>query len=211
MPLIVRNPNAFVISRIRKANYSRSELLAPRDIGEVAGPEESRSRVVHPNRSNSRSRTRSQASSRKQKSDIVDVSESSPPLSEKAPTTPAADYMDGSDGDKGTMLTIAPKKLHNNSVKRTLSSKCKKTQSPDADKSTLHAIAPKKKTQAVPREGPGQPSASRRQSPPPATSYCPEAPIYYPRWSVSRCIRHSVANVGPNISRTRGRHLCWGY
>ena len=47
MPLIVRNPNAFVISRIRKANYSRSELPAPRDIGEVAGPDEARSRVVH--------------------------------------------------------------------------------------------------------------------------------------------------------------------
>ena len=31
MPMVVRNPNAFVISRMRKANYSRSELLAPRD------------------------------------------------------------------------------------------------------------------------------------------------------------------------------------
>ena len=126
MPLIVRNPNAFVISRIRKSNYSRSELRAPRDSGEVAGPEESCPRVGHPNRSISRSRSRSQASSRKQKSDVVDVSESSPSLSEKASTTPPADYMDGSDGDKGAMLTIAPKKLPKNSVKKTLCSKCMK-------------------------------------------------------------------------------------
>ena len=125
MPMIVRNPIAFVISRIRKANCSRSEFPAPRDSGEVAGPEESCPRVGHPNRSISRSRSRSQASSRKQKSDIVDVSESSPPLPEKAPTTPDADYMDGSDGDKGTMLTIAPTKLPTNSVKRTIGSRCK--------------------------------------------------------------------------------------
>ena len=71
---------------------------------------------------------------------------------------------------KGTMLTIAPKKLPKNSVKRTLGSKCKKKESPDADKSTLHAIAPKKRPQAVPRKGPGQSSASRRQSPPPGNN-----------------------------------------
>ena len=96
MPMVVRNPNAFVISRIKKANCSRSEFPAPRDNGEVAGPEESCPRVGHPNRSISRSRSRSQASSRKQKSDFVNVSESYPSLSEKASTTPPADYMDGS-------------------------------------------------------------------------------------------------------------------
>ena len=31
MPMVVRNPNAFVIRRIKKANCSRSEFPAPRD------------------------------------------------------------------------------------------------------------------------------------------------------------------------------------
>ena len=100
MPMAVRNPDAFVMSRIKKAYRSRSELLAQRYNGEVAVPEESCRGVSHPNRRTSRSRSRSQASSRKQKSDVVDVSESSPPLSEKAPSTPLADYMDGSNEKK---------------------------------------------------------------------------------------------------------------
>ena len=95
--------------------------------------------------------------------------ESSTPLSEKAPSTPPADYMDGSDEDKSAMLTIAPKKLPKNNVKRTLGSKCKKKESLDTNKITPHAIAPKKRPQAV-RERLGQPSASRRQSPPPGNN-----------------------------------------
>ena len=114
VPRCVHNPNGFVMSRIIKATNSRSDLpSASEDVVHGAmQPDDSSAKSGHANRSRSRSRTLSQASSRKQKSsEVVEVAESSPPLPERSPSIPMADYNEGSDGDKVSSKTLAPKKM----------------------------------------------------------------------------------------------------
>ena len=87
VPRCVHNPNGFVMSRIIKATNSRSDLpSASEDVVHGAmRPDDSSAKSGHANRSRSRPRTLSQASSRKQKSSVVvEVAESSPPIPEIA-------------------------------------------------------------------------------------------------------------------------------
>ena len=122
VPRCVHNPNGFVMSRIIKATHRRSDLpSASEDVVHGAmQPDDSSAKSGHANRSRSSPWTLFEAFSSKQKSsEVVEVAESSPPLPERSPSTPMADYNEGSDGDKGPSKTLASKTMPKNNCKGT--------------------------------------------------------------------------------------------
>ena len=119
----MHNPNGFVIRCIVKANNRFRESYASHVVSvgsTVICPKEHSSKTTHEDRDSPCIRSLSQVSIHKSKtSDVVDVSESFPPMPEKSPTTPMADWDEKSENYKGTIAMPASKKKPKKQYKST--------------------------------------------------------------------------------------------